>query len=175
VVPRAATGFVSLAGAALAGGEPHRAAVHLEQGLVQMPNEPELTVRLAEAYLRQRRFRKAIGVATRVSNVDAVHSDCLDVLGRAHLARGDHVRAMELANTLVATAPDDPRGLALRGRASLAAGNAGAAASDLRRYVRGRPGDAEGYRDLARCLAALGEEDAARAQERLAAYVAGAR
>jgi hypothetical protein len=35
-----------------------------------------------------------------------------------------------------------------------------------------QPGDPTGYRDLGRCLSALGEADAARAQERIAAYVA---
>jgi Flp pilus assembly protein TadD len=79
---------------------------------------------------------------------------------------------MELATALLSEHPDDPRGLALRGRASLAAGNHAAAARDLRRYVRLRPGDPAGYRDLALCLQALGESDSARAQERIAAYVA---
>jgi len=79
---------------------------------------------------------------------------------------------MDLATTLLSRHPDGPRGLALRGRASLAAGNHAAAARDLRRYVRLRPGDPAGYRDLARCLKALGESSAARTQERLAAYVA---
>ncbi|MCK6461786.1 MAG: hypothetical protein L6Q95_18050, partial [Planctomycetes bacterium] len=79
---------------------------------------------------------------------------------------------MELANSLLSRFPDDPRGLHLRGRASLAHGNAKAAARDLERYVRQRPGDPAGYGDLARALAALGERERAAVQERIGAFVA---
>ena len=46
-----------------------------------------------------------------------------------------------------------------------------AATPDLRRYVRSRPGDPDGYRDLARCLEALGEVRAAEEQARIGAFV----
>jgi len=53
----------------------------------------------------------------------------------------------------------------------LARGEAGAAADDLRGYVRARPADPAGYWSLARCLQALGDAKAARAQARLGTYV----
>jgi len=72
----------------------------------------------------------------------------------------------------LSTAPEDPRGLFLRARARLEAGDAQAAMPDLRRYVRGRPDDPEGYRSLARCLDLLGDDPAACAQRRIGDYLA---
>jgi tetratricopeptide (TPR) repeat protein len=148
------------------------AARLLSRALGRFPDDPELLVRDAECRLRLGDPDRAIAMAKKARRHEQVRADCLDVLTRAHLARGEAERAMEFANSLLSRFPDDPRGLYLRGRASLAHGNAGAAARDLERYVRQRPGDPAGYGDLARALDALGERERAAAQERIGAFVA---
>ncbi|MFQ5844141.1 MAG: hypothetical protein ACE5JG_04055, partial [Planctomycetota bacterium] len=67
--------------------------------------------------------------------------------------------------------PAHARGLFLRARTRLARGEAAGAAGDLRAYVRLQPGDPHGYRELARCLTALGRDREARAQRRIAGLV----
>lgn len=157
---------------ALGRGDSGEAARLLGRALGRFPDDPELLVRDAECRLRLGDPARAIAVARKARRHEQVRADCLDVLARAHLALGEHVRAMDLANALLSRFPDDPRGLHLRGRACLARDNPQAAARDLERYVRLRPGDPAGYRDLARALAALGERERATAQERIGAYVA---
>jgi tetratricopeptide (TPR) repeat protein len=157
---------------ALCRGDPGEASRHLARGLRRFPDDPELLVREAECRLRLGDAARAIAVAKKARRHEQVRADCLDVLARAHLELGEHGRAMELATALLSRFPDDPRGLLLRGRASLAHGNAHAATGDLERYVRQRPGDPAGYGDLAKALAALGEAERAAAQERIGAFVA---
>ncbi len=161
-----------LAHVALGRGDPREASRHLARGLRRFPDDPELLVREAECRLRLGDAARAIAVARRARRHEQVRADCLDVLARAHLALGEQRQAMEIANSLLSRFPDDPRGLRLRGCASLAQGNAKAAARDLERYVRERPGDPAGYGDLAMALAALGEREKAAAQERIGAFVA---
>jgi predicted Zn-dependent protease len=157
---------------ALCRGDPGEASRHVANGLGRFPDDPELLVREAECRLRLGDPERAIAVARKARRHDHVRADCLDVLARAHLQLGDAARAMELATALLSAFPEDPRGLLMRGRASLAVGNTPAAARDLERYVRRRPGDPAGYGDLAKALAALGERERAAAQERIGAFVA---
>jgi tetratricopeptide (TPR) repeat protein len=157
---------------ALARGDPGAAAVLLGRALDRFPDDPELLVGDAECRLCLGDPVRAIAAARKARRHEQARADSLDVLGRAHLALGDHGRAMEISGSLLSRFPEDPRGLLLRGRASLLAGNADAAARDLERYVRQRPGDPAGYRDLARALQALGHGERAEAQERIGSYVA---
>ncbi|MFI5402619.1 MAG: tetratricopeptide repeat protein, partial [Planctomycetota bacterium] len=160
---------------ALDRGDASEASRLLGRALRRFPDDPELLVRDAECRLFLGDAERAIAMAKKARKHEHVRADCLDVLTRAHLALGEPARAMDLANSLLSRFPDDPRGLYLRGRASLAHGNANAAARDLERYVRRRPGDPAGYADLARALDALGEREKAEAQERIGAYVAHGR
>ena len=50
-------------------------------------------------------------------------------------------------------------------------GDAEHALTDLRAYIRVRPSDPWGYRELGRCLGVLGQDEAAQAQERIAELV----
>jgi len=163
--------YLLLADLALAQNDARAAARHLELGLSRLPKEPRLTVRLAESYLRLARVPRAIALASRARQTGAVASDSADVLGRAFLRIGDPERALRCAEDLLRDSPDDPRGVRLRGRVRLATGDPEAAAKDLRRYVRERPADPRGYRELARCLDLMGEENAARTQERIADFI----
>ncbi len=160
---------------ALDRGDAPEASRLLARALRRFPDDPELLVRDAECRLSLGDPERAIAGARRARRHEQVRADCLDVLTRAHLALGEPGRAMDLANSLLSRFPDDPRGLQLRGRASLAHGHWRAAARDLERYVRKRPGDPAGYSDLARALDALGERDRAAAQERIGAFVAQGR
>ena len=166
-----ATTYGMLSEFALHRGDVEGAARYLEQGLERLPREPNLTVRLADSYLRLGRIPHAIALArcTRREQGFAVAS--LDVLGRAYLELGEYDRVVNLAETLLENQPDHPRGVYLRGRARLMRGDAAAATADLRSYVRAAPGDPEGYRSLASCLDALGEDDAARVQKRIGEYL----
>ena len=93
------------------------------------------------------------------------------VLGEAYLASGDSARAANMAETLLERHPQHPRGLFLRARSHLMRGEAEQALNDLQAYIRARPSDPWGYRELGRCLGALGRDEAAQAQERIADLV----
>jgi len=154
-------------------GDVVAATQRLRAGLAALPGEPRLTVRLADAYLDEGRASRAVVLARRVRMEHAWGAESADVMGRALLALGQPGRALDVATRLLEQHPDDPRGVALRGRAVLSTGDAARAIPDLRRYVRARPEDPDGYRWLAHGLEVIGEDDAARTQDRIRRFVEG--
>jgi tetratricopeptide (TPR) repeat protein len=141
----------------------------LEEAVRRLPDDLGLLLRLAEVYLRSGRAAEALDLARGLQ--DRRGSESLGVMGEAYLALGDHSRARRIAERLLQLDPEDARGLFLRARTRLARGQAEPAAADFRAYVRLQPADPHGYRGLARCLTALGQDRAARAQRRIAALV----